>query len=186
MIDMQFYKQLFGEECRTNIELEEGFWKGEERVTHEENKLLEAELTEEEIFQAIKGSYAEGSPGPDDFSFLFYYKFWTTIKKDFMALVRAFDKGCLNIARLNYVMIILILKEENANTLNKFRPISMINCSFKVFAKSLNNRLESICDRLLASNQTAFVKGDTFLRVCRLLMRSSIILSREKGGGGNP
>jgi hypothetical protein len=65
----------------------------------------------------------------------------------------------MNIARLNYVMIILIPKEEGTKTLKKFRPISLINCSFKSFAKALNNRLESVCERLLAHNQTAFVKG---------------------------
>jgi hypothetical protein len=62
-------------------------------------------------------------------------------------------------ARLNYAMIILIPKEEEAKSLKKFRPISFINCSFRVFAKALNTRLERICNRLLAPNQTAFVKG---------------------------
>jgi hypothetical protein len=76
-----------------------------------------------------------------------------------MAVVRGFKKGEVNIARINYAMIILIPKEEEANDLKKFRPISLINCSFKIVAKALNNRLEAICDRLLASNQTAFIKG---------------------------
>jgi hypothetical protein len=75
-----------------------------------------------------------------------------------MALVKDFEKGEINIARLNYAMIILILKEEEATTLKKFRPISLINCSLKVFSKVMNNRLESISDRLLAPNQIAFVK----------------------------
>jgi hypothetical protein len=56
-------------------------------------------------------------------------------------------------------MIILIPKEEEARILKKFRPISLINCSFKIFAKTLNNRLEAICERLLAPNQTAFING---------------------------
>jgi hypothetical protein len=43
--------------------------------------------------------------------------------------------------------------------LKKIRPISLINCHFKIFAKTLNNRLELICNRLLAPNQTAFVRG---------------------------
>jgi hypothetical protein len=42
--------------------------------------------------------------------------------------------------------------------LKKFRPISLINCSFKIFAKAMNNRLETLCNRLLAPNQIAFVK----------------------------
>jgi hypothetical protein len=33
--------------------------------------------------------------------------------------------------------------------LKKYRPISLIHCSFKIFAKALNNRLELISDRLL-------------------------------------
>jgi hypothetical protein len=69
-----------------------------------------------------------------------------------MALVKEFEKGKAYMARLKYVMIILIPKEVDARTLKKFRPISLINCSFKVFAKALNNRLEVICNRLLAPN----------------------------------
>jgi hypothetical protein len=73
---------------------------------------------------------------------------------DFIALVRGFDKGEINICILNYVMIILVAKEEEAKTLKKYIPISLINCSFKIFSKVLNMRLETICGRPLAPNQT--------------------------------
>jgi hypothetical protein len=76
-----------------------------------------------------------------------------------MAMVKGFEKGEIHISRINYAMIILIPKEEDVRSLKKFRPISFINCSFKIFAKVLNNRLVTISDRLLASNQTTFVKG---------------------------
>jgi hypothetical protein len=56
-------------------------------------------------------------------------------------------------------MIILIPNEPDAKSLKKYRPISLINCSFKIFAKAMNNRLEKISDILLGPNQTAFVKG---------------------------
>jgi hypothetical protein len=57
-------------------------------------------------------------------------------------------------------MITLIPKEPEAKTLKKFRPISLINCSFKIFGKKmLNNRLIGLAHRLIASNQTAFIKG---------------------------
>jgi hypothetical protein len=48
---------------------------------------------------------------------------------------------------LNYALVTLIPKEEGARTLKKFRPISLINYSFKIFAKALNSRLAVICDR---------------------------------------
>jgi hypothetical protein len=117
--------------------------------------ILEADFSEE-IMVAIRGSYSEGSP--DGFSFMFYQKLWPIIKGDFMSLVKCFNQGDMNITRLNYAKIVLIPKEEGANNLKKFRPPSLINCSFKIFAKALNNRLERISDRLLAPNQTSFIK----------------------------
>jgi len=74
-----------------------------------------------------------------------------------MALVRLFENNNLNMTRLNYVMLTLIPKEENASEIRKFRPIALINCSFKIFSKALNNRLTRIIDRLISPNQTAFI-----------------------------
>jgi hypothetical protein len=51
------------------------------------------------------------------FLFLFYQKFWSIIMRDLMALVKKFEKGDINIARLNYAMIILLPKEEEARSL---------------------------------------------------------------------
>jgi hypothetical protein len=177
---VDYYKSLFGREQRENMRMTDDFWEDDEKVIATENNLLEAEFSEEEIKRAIDGSYAEGAPGPDGFSFLFYKKFWSIIKDDFMAVVRGFKKGEVNIARLNYVMIILTPKEEEAKDLKKFRPISLINCSFKIVAKALNNRLEAICDRLLASNQTVFVKGRYILE--NVVTAHEIIHDSAKNG----
>jgi hypothetical protein len=85
---VQFYKNLFGKESRENITLEDDFWDDVDKIVVEENELLEAPFSEEEIKKAIDGSYAVGAPSPDGFSFLFYQKFWYLIKADFMAMVR--------------------------------------------------------------------------------------------------
>jgi hypothetical protein len=125
----------------------------------EENLVLNAEFSEDEIRQAVFESYSKGDPGPDGFSFLFYQKFWDIIKVDLMRSIRGFERGEVNVARLNYAMITLLPKEDEAKSLKKFRPISLINCNFKIFSKIVNNRLVRVCDRLLSHNQSAFVKG---------------------------
>jgi hypothetical protein len=89
---------------------------------------------------------------------MFYQKFWHVIKKDFMALIWSFENGTINIVRLNYAIIVLLPKEEEAKNL-KNRPIRLINCSYNIFSKTLNNRLVRIADGLLSHNQSAFVKG---------------------------
>jgi hypothetical protein len=63
MIDhaTNFYKILFGIEPKQNISLDGEFWEEKDKVSEEENHLLEAEFCEEEILQAIKALYAEGA-----------------------------------------------------------------------------------------------------------------------------
>jgi len=156
---VDFYRNLFGKEENSGVNLGQDFWEVDEKVTALENELLEAPFTENEVREAVFSSYAEGAPGPDGFSFLFYQVFWDLIKVDLMNLIRVFEQGDLNLDRLNYAMITLIPKEPEAKVLKKFRPISLINCSFKIFSKLLNNRMVRVADRLVASNQTTFIKG---------------------------
>jgi hypothetical protein len=53
----------------------------------------------------------------------------------------------------------VIPKVKDARTMNKFRPISLFNCSYKIFTKVLTNRVGGVMNRLISSNQTAFIKG---------------------------
>jgi hypothetical protein len=183
MIDVEFYKTLFAEEQRECIRLGQDFWVEEEKVTMDENSVLNAEFFEDEIRQVVFESYSEGAPGPDGFLFLFYQKFWNTIKVDLMRLIRGFERGEVNVARLNYAIISLLPKEEEAKSLKKFRPISLINCSFKIFSKAVNNRLVRVCDRLLSHNQSAFVKGRFILEsvVSTPEIIHDIVNRKEKG-----
>jgi len=156
---VDFYKSLFGKEETQGVSLSNSFWEESEKVSSVEKDFLEAPFSEEEMKNAVFGSYADGAPGPDGFPFLFYQTFWEVIKGDLMRLVNSFWENNLDLDRLNYAIITLIPKEPDAKTLKKFRPISLINCSFKFFAKLLNNRLVVVADRLIAPNQTAFIKG---------------------------
>jgi hypothetical protein len=65
----------------------------------------------------------------------------------------------LDLFRLNFALLTLIPKEEDAKEMKKFRPISLTNCSFKIFSKVLTLRLGRVCQRIVAMEQTAFIKG---------------------------
>ena len=93
------------------------------------------------------------------FLFFFYQHFWDLIKDDLVAMFNEFHKGELDTSRLNYAMLTLIPKEPEATSIRKFRPISLLNCSYKIFTKVLTNRITIILQRLIASNQSAFLKG---------------------------
>jgi hypothetical protein len=75
LVASDFYKNLFGFEAKPNVHLGMNFWEPDDLVTDKENDLLEKPFSEEEIKAAIFGSYANGAPGPDGLSFLFYQTF---------------------------------------------------------------------------------------------------------------
>jgi hypothetical protein len=43
--------------------------------------------------------------------------------------------------------------------MKNFRPISLLNCSFKIFSKVITLRLEKVCQSLIAKLQSAFIRG---------------------------
>lgn len=63
------------------------------------------------------------------------------------------------LVRLNFALLTLIPKEVDTNVMKKFRPISLTNCSFKIFSKVLTIRLGKVSQRLIAGEQTTFIKG---------------------------
>jgi hypothetical protein len=121
--------------------------------------MLEAPFSEEEIREALFGSHADGAPGPDGIPFFFYQKFWELVKPEILSMFNDFSKGELDIYRLNFAMLTLIPKEADADVMRKFRPISLLNCIFKLFTKVITNRLALIMDKIISHNQTAFIKG---------------------------
>jgi hypothetical protein len=111
------------------------------------------------VKEAIFDSYVEGAPGPDSFSFLFYQHFWELIRVDFMAMVKDWNEGKLDLFRLNFSLLTLIPKEAEAVTIQKFIPIALTKCSFKIFSKCATNRLGVVSEKLISPNQTTFIKG---------------------------
>jgi hypothetical protein len=111
-----------------------------------------------------------GALGPDGLFFMFYHKFWTVVKGDLLDTFRDFHKGELDIYRLNFALIIVISKEKDARTMNKFCTISLLNCSYKIFTKVLTNRIGKVIDRLVCSSKTSFIKGRYILEIIVIVL----------------
>jgi hypothetical protein len=153
---------LFKFEPRANIV--EDFFSEDDKLTLEENELLEEKFSEEEVKKAIFDSYSEGAPGPDGLSFVFYQSFWDMIKQDLMAMLEEFRRGQLDLYRLNFALITIIPKEKDARTMNKYMPISLLNCSYMIFTKVLTIRIIQMIDRLINSKENAFIRGIYILK----------------------
>jgi hypothetical protein len=59
-----------------------------------------------------------------------------------MVHLQIHHKAKLDLFRINFAMLTLIPKVEDASEMKLFRPISLLNCSVKTFSKVLTLRLE--------------------------------------------
>jgi len=126
-VAVDFYKNLFAKDPEPFFKLGQKIWEEEDKVSRNENELLITPFSESEIKNAIFSCYAEGAPGPDGLSFLFYQKFWNLIKNDVVHLFNDFHRGDLDLKRLNFALVTLIPKVGEATNMKQFRPISLLN-----------------------------------------------------------
>jgi hypothetical protein len=89
------------------------------------------------------------APGLDGFRAEFYQNFWDIIQSDLMALFSALHEGQLQLFRLNFGEIILLSKVNEAERIKQYRPICLLNVSFKIFTKTATIRLNSVADHVV-------------------------------------
>ena len=133
------------------------------QVTQTENDVLTAPFTEQEVQEAIFDMEHNKTPSPDLFPDEFYHKFWNTIKGDLMQMFHDLYAGDLLLFSLNFGVITLIPKVQEANVIQQYRPIYLLNTSFKIFTKVATNRLNSMADHVISPTQTALMRGRNIL-----------------------
>lgn len=145
------------------MRLDEEVWSNKLRVMDNDNLFLLQQFTEDDVLKVIKDLPSNSTSGPDGFPTFFYKEFWGVIKKPFIELMKDFSKGVLDIKRLNYGVVTLIPKLKEVSSIRQFRPICLLNVSFKILTKLLATRLGVIADRIVNKSQSAFIKGRNIL-----------------------
>jgi hypothetical protein len=133
-----------GKPERNNFSMVETFKDDIPQITSGENEALVAEFSEKEVRDAIFQMKHNKAPGPDGFPAEFYQVFWSLIKDDLMAMFQDFHSGNLPLFCLNFGTITLLPKEKEAKKIQQYRPICMLNVSFKIFTKVIANRLSLV------------------------------------------
>lgn len=80
-----------------------------------------------------------------------------------MSLFTNFHKNNLNVSRINYAVICLLPKCNDAIRIKQYRPISLLNCSYKIITKVLTVMLALKIAKIIDKVQTGFIKGRNIL-----------------------
>jgi hypothetical protein len=155
----EYYRDLFGPSENPTFSLDPECWKQNEKINEEENIQLVKPFTNEEIKKVVKTMKKNTAPGPDHMPVEFYQSCWEIIREDIMDMIHEFWKNELDIDRLNYGVITLIPKIKEASKIQQYRPICLLNVSYKIITKALMLRFEECVSRIINKSQNAFLKG---------------------------
>lgn len=94
-------------------------------VTREDNFNLNKLLTEEGVSEVIKEMQNAKEPVPDGFNVDLFKACWNIVKQDILNIVEDSRLNRTILKVLNTFFISLIPKQDNAQTLERFRPIAL-------------------------------------------------------------
>eukprot|EP00253_Pinus_taeda_P015169 PITA_15169 len=152
-------------------------------ITNEQNLALLREISMKEVEEAIKIMPNDKALGPDGFTIKFYKACWPTIKTELWEVVEDSRRSSTILKSLNSTFPALVPKEEDANTLEKFRPISLCNVIYKIISKVIANRLKPILPNLISEEQSRFVEGRQILDNVLLAQEMVHTLQTRKKAG---
>ncbi len=125
-----------------------------------ERDFLETPFTLSELSETLKGMKNDKSPGPDGYTVEFYKVFWLDLK---CFLHRSFlvgkHKGELSITQKQGVISIIPKGDKPREFLKNWRPISLLNVSYKMLSGCIAQRIKKVLDGLIHENQKGFLKN---------------------------
>lgn len=125
-----------------------------------ESDSLEGLISYEEASVALKNMKNNKSPGSDGFSADFFKAFWGKIGHFVVRSINyGYEHGELSTTQKEGVIVCIPKENKPRNKLKNYRPISLLNCVYKIASSSIANRIKSVLKKLINEDQTGFISG---------------------------
>ena len=153
-----FYKKLFSKNLAKQFSNLETYLEKIllPKLSLDQKQFCEGNLTEKELFTALKSMENNKSPGNDGLTKEFYIAFWTEIKKTFSCVCTScFRKGRAKYITKTSCYKIKRKKDRYKRLIKNWRPFSLLNIDMKLITKVLATRLKKVLPSLISPHQTA-------------------------------
>ena len=157
-----FYKSLYSfRNVQDGVELNSIFAKASKPILSDSIRdSIEGPLSFDELLLALKKSKSGKSPGSDGFSFEFYKHFsselaWYLLR----SLNYAYFSGKLSVTQKYGIITLLPKGDKPRQYLKNWRPISLLNTSYKIASACIAERLKGCLPRIIHERQKGFMAG---------------------------
>lgn len=141
------------------------------QLDQEFKDLCEADIKIEELDKAINKLSSGKSPGPDGLTSEFYKFFREDLRELlFQAFLECIQNNSLS-STMKQGLITLIPKPgKDARHIDNLRPITLLNCDYKILAHIFSSRLKKNIDQIISESQSGFIKGRSIHNNIRLVL----------------
>ena len=164
-----FYKNLYDKKDIIEVDLDD-IINVPKKLNDNERDSLEGEITLDEAKFALKNMKNNRSPGNSGFTSEFFKFFLSDIG---VFLIRSinygFRCGKLSITQRQGVITCIPKEGKNVQYLSNWRPISLLNVSYKIASACISNRIKQVLDKILSDSQKGFLANKTISENIQLM-----------------
>ena len=131
------------------------FLSGLPTLSEASRQMLVSPLLKDEIKDVLKQCEKGKSPGLDGLSYEFYRATWEVIGEDFFSALQAVLASALIPESDRHGVTRLIIKVLGVPTVLDLRPVTLLNCSYKLLSMVLVARLGRVLPEVITSGQLA-------------------------------
>ncbi len=130
------------------------------RISQMDKESLEAPLSMEELHVSLKSLQKRKWPGLDGLPPELYLEIWDLVG---ILMLNSFnfaiEHGVFHRDKKTSLISLLLKKGKDPLDCSSYRPILLIPCDLKIYAKVFASRMEKVIHSLIKEDQTGFIKG---------------------------
>ena len=128
-------------------------------LSHDEKQKCEGLMNLFECQKAVFSMKRNKAPGMDGLPVEFYQVFWNELGEILVnAFNESFKKGQMSNSQRKG-LITLIHKKGNSDELKNWRPVTLLNCDYKIVATVLARRTQTVLASIIMETQVGYIKG---------------------------
>lgn len=140
------------------------------KLTDAESNQIEGIITIKELSLALKSMKNNKTPGIDGFPADFYKVFWSKLKFFVLnAINESYNEKAMSISMRQCVISCLPKENKPRELLKNWRPISLLNVTYKLASSCIASRLKSTLNKIISQTQSGFLTSRYIGETSRLV-----------------
>jgi hypothetical protein len=149
------------------------------RLTEEECGQKQGDIQYNELLTSLKKMKNNKSPGLDGYTAEFFKFVWIDLGHFLLRSINwAYKSGKLSITQRQGIITCIPKHGKSRKCLTNWRPISLLNTTYKLMSSCIAERIKSSLDKLIHNDQKGFIPGRCIADNSRLLY--DIMFETEK------